>query len=238
MFKVVLHRSGTAVASQEDRQRQVRTGDLLALDTRRPYALLLPDACDVVVLGVARGLLGPHAQTLARRSAETVPTDTGIAAVCAGLLGSLGDHITTVTGPRPEYLLDAVTSLLISVLTAVPPEQIETPTATLTDRIVAYALSNLNDPELCVESVATRHGISPRRLHQLFHGRDRTFTEWIRHERLERIHRDLTDPSQLNHTITAIAGRWGVPDTSHLARAMKKKYGCTAAELRRSTSIC
>ncbi|WP_255950412.1 AraC family transcriptional regulator [Streptomyces odontomachi] len=236
LFKITLHLGGTAVTSQDDRQRRVRTGDLLAIDTTRPYSLRLLDPCDVVVVGVSRTLLGPHAQTLARRSGEAVPADKGLAALCAGLLATLGDHVDTVTGPRPEFLLGAMTNLLIGALTGIPPEHMETPSGSHIDRIVAYTLGDLGNEKLCVKSVAAQHRISPRRLHQLFRGRERTFTEWVRHERLERIHRDLADPAQSNHTITAIARRWGVPNTSHLARAMKKKYGYTAAELRRSVT--
>lgn len=234
LFKVTLHRRGSAWASQDGRQRQVRSGDLLALDTTRPYTLALPDPCDVVVVGLPRGLLGPHAKTLARRSGEPVPTDAGMGAVCAALLTGLGDHVDALGAPHSEYLLDAVTGLLISTLADVPAERVETQSAAIVDRIIAYTLANLHDPDLCAASVAARHGISPRWLHQLFKGRELTFTAWVRHERLKRIRRDLMDPALAHRTVAAVAADRGLVDPTHLARALRDEFGCTAAELRRA----
>jgi AraC-like DNA-binding protein len=234
LFKVTLHRRGSAWASQGGRQRQVRTGDLLALDTTRPYTLSLPDPCDVVVVGLPRGLLGPHAKTLARRSGEPVPSDAGMGALCAALLTGLGDQVDSLGPSHTEYVLDAVTGLLIGALADVPAERVETPAAAIVDRIVAFTLANLHDPDLCAASVAARHGISPRWLHQLFRGREHTFTAWVRHERLKRIHRDLTNPALAHRTVAAVAADWGLLDPTHLARALRDEFGCTAAELRRS----
>lgn len=233
LFKVTLHRRGSGWASQGGRQHPVRTGDLLALDTTRPYTLALPEPCDVVVVGLPRWLLGPHARTPARRSGEPVPTDAGMGALCAALLTGLGDHVDTLGAPHSEYLLDAVTGLLISALAEVPAERVETQSAAVVDRIVAYTLANLADPDLCAASVAARHGISVRWLHQLFKGRERPFTAWVRYERLKRIRRELSDPAFAHRTIAAVAAHWGVLDPTHLARALRDEFGCTAAEMRR-----
>ncbi|MCX5202843.1 helix-turn-helix domain-containing protein [Streptomyces sp. NBC_00237] len=233
LFKVTLHLSGTAHAEQGDGQHRAHPGDLLALDTTHPYALHLPDPCDVVVIGLPRGLLGPYARTLARRSGIPIPSDTGTAALCAALLTALGDQVDTLSGNRSAYVLDAVTGLLISTLTDIPGERVETPAAAFVDRIVLHTLARLRDPDLCAESVAAHHRISVRRLHQLFQSRDRTFTAWLRHERLVRIHRDLSDPALSHRTATSIAADWGLLDGAHLSRALREEFGCTAAELRR-----
>ncbi|MGH3242149.1 MAG: winged helix-turn-helix domain-containing protein, partial [Spirillospora sp.] len=117
LFKITLHRRGTALVHQDGRQRQVKAGDLLILDTRRPYTLVLPDPCDVVVL-------------------------------------------------------------------------------------------------------------------RLFRSRDGTFMNWVRWERLTRVKRDLSNPAPRNLSTEAIARGWGVTDVTHLARALRTEFGCTAAELR------
>ncbi|MFJ2743252.1 helix-turn-helix domain-containing protein [Streptomyces sp. NPDC087440] len=233
LFKVTLHLSGTALAEQADGQHLVRPGDLLTLDTTHPYALHLPEPCDVVVLGLPRGLTGPHTRALARRSGTPVPADRGTSALCAALLSALGDHVDALSGPGSERVLDAVTGLLISALTGTAGERVETPTTTFADRITLHTLAHLHDPDLCAESVAAHHNISVRRLHQLFQGRDRTFTAWLRHERLTRIRRDLADPSLSHRTATSIAAAWGLLDGPHLSRALREEFGCTAAELRR-----
>ena len=102
----------------------------------------------------------------------------------------------------------------------------------LLDRITGYVLANLGDPTLSVGSVARRHGISPRYLHQLFRRRDRSFAAWVRHERLVRVRRDLLDPALTRRTAAAIAARWGLPDAGHLSRAFRAEFGCTIREFR------
>ncbi|MFE6165217.1 helix-turn-helix domain-containing protein [Streptomyces sp. NPDC056486] len=235
LFKVTLHRRGTGLVSQNDRQRQVRSGDLLVLDTTRPYTLILPDECDVMVLGLRRELLGPHARILVQRSGTSVPTDSGIRALCAAVLSSAGDHLDALGSPRSaSYMSDALTSMLISTLADAPPEHVEMPTTSLLDRIVAYTLANLHDSGLSPQGIADRHGISLRRLHQLFRGQERTFCAWVRYERLLRIRRALSDPVLCHRSTAAIAASWGIQDTAHLARALKAEFGCTVAELRRN----
>ena len=104
--------------------------------------------------------------------------------------------------------------------------------ATFLDQIIAYCQANLADPALSVDSVAQRHGISPRQLHLMFQQRDQTFAAWIRIERLRRIRRDLTDPTLMHLTVGTIARRWGISNPSHLSRSLKAEFGRTPTELR------
>ncbi|MFB9839279.1 helix-turn-helix domain-containing protein, partial [Actinoallomurus acaciae] len=108
-------------------------------------------------------------------------------------------------------------------------------TTDLVDRIRAHVLADLGDPGLCVESVARRFAISPRYLHERFRRRGITFAAWVRYERLVRIRRDLRDPALTARTATAIAARWGLRDTGHLSRALKREFGQTATEIRAGT---
>ncbi|MCO5994379.1 helix-turn-helix domain-containing protein [Actinoallomurus rhizosphaericola] len=133
------------------------------------------------------------------------------------------------------HLADALASLLVASFTDTGPRRVEM-AADLTDRIIAYALANLNDPALSVDSVARRHGISSRYLHRLFQRRGTTFAAWVRRERLIRIRRDLQDPALVTRTAAAIAARWGIRDAGHLSRALKREFGRTAADIRREAS--
>ena len=235
LFKVTLHRRGSALVSQDGQQRRVATGELLALDTSRAYTLVLPDQCEVVVLGMPRDLLGPHAQALTRRSGTSVPTDAGVRALCAAVLSDAGDHLDALAAPRAaRSMADALTGLLISALADVSAESVELPGVSLLERIMEYTLANICDPELTGTAVARAHHISLRRLQQLFQGEERTFQAWLLHERLRRIHRDLSDPALRCRSASAIAEHWGIRDTAHLARRLKKGFGCTVTELRQA----
>jgi AraC-like DNA-binding protein len=235
LLKVTLHRNGTADVAQDDRRHRAGLNDLVVFDTLRPYELSVARGCDVVVVGLPRAMLGASAELISRhRVAMPQPCDSGTHAVIAAFLSGLADHIDGLPGPSGIHLADALTSLIVSVFAETSPERVEA-TTDLADRILAYALANLGDPDLSVESVARRHGISARYLHKLLRPRGLTFAAWVRHERLARIHRDLQDPRLTRRTASVIAARWGVCDAGHLSRALKREYGLTAAEIRRMT---
>jgi AraC-like DNA-binding protein len=234
LFKLTLHRRGRAAVAQGDQRHRAGPGDLVVFDAARPYQLALIDPCDVVVVGLPRTMIGPHADLISRATATPMPTDAGLRAVTAAFLSDLGDRLDEPTGPAGVHLADALASLFIAAFAGTTAERVATATS-LADRIVAYCLANLADPTLSVRSVAQRHGISPRRLHQLFRQRDRTFAAWLRRERLRRIRRDLADPALTHLSSAVIARRWGIADPGHLSRGLRAEFGVTATELRGAT---
>lgn len=232
LVKAVLPLDGSTLASQDDRRGCVRPGELVVLDTTRPYSLVVNGRCDVLVVGVPRGMLGASADPISRRTAVPVVLDTGPRAMIAAFLANLGKSISELPGTSGRHLGDGVASLLIAALTETSPERGDLG-AGLADRILVYAQANLADPNLSVTSVARDHGISPRQLHKLFLQRGHTFAAWVRRERLSRIRRDLLDRTLARYTTAAVAARWGILDSSNLSRRLKAEFGQTAAEIRR-----
>jgi AraC-like DNA-binding protein len=53
--------------------------------------------------------------------------------------------------------------------------------------------------------------VSVRQLYKLFETQECTVAEWIRHRRMERCRRDLSDPALLHRPVGAIAAQWGLP---------------------------
>jgi AraC-like DNA-binding protein len=63
----------------------------------------------------------------------------------------------------------------------------------------------LDDPTLSPTVIAAAHHVAPRTLDRLFHEQELTVAGWIRHRRLERCRRDLTNPLLATRPIYAIA---------------------------------
>lgn len=84
------------------------------------------------------------------------------------------------------------------------------PQEQLVSRIRAYCLANLDDPGLCVGSIARAVGVSARQVHKACAAQGFSVAAWVRRERLDRISRDLTDASLRNRSVAAIAARWGI----------------------------
>ncbi|MFC3574596.1 helix-turn-helix domain-containing protein [Streptomyces yaanensis] len=233
LLKLTLHRTPEpATADQGGHQSRAHVGDFVVFDMTRPYRLAVADGCDVMAVGIPRTELGRHADTVARQAARRLPADTGAQAVLSAFLLGLGRHLDELTGPAQAHVGDALVSLLLAAFTEHAPARMDTATE-LTDRIRVYALANIADPSLSVESVAVAHGISARQLHRLFQRDGESFAAWLRRQRLERIRRDLLDPALDGRTTAAVAARWGIHDPRHLARALKAHYGLTARDLRR-----
>lgn len=232
LLKLTLHRSPEpATADQGGQQSRAHAGDFVLFDMTRPYRLAVADGCDVIAVGIPRTELGRHADTVSRQAARRLPADTGAQAVLSAFLLGLGRHLDELAGGAQAHVGDALVSLLIAAFTENEPGRLDTATE-LADRIRVYALANICDPSLCIESAAAAHGISPRQLHRIFHRTGLPFAAWLRHERLERIRIDLLDPAHDGRTTAAVAARWGIHDPRHLARALKKHYGRTARDLR------
>jgi len=232
MHVTFLHGGRLGVA-QDDRTAVLTPGQLFACDNTRPYRLIGAGPTDMTVLCVPRTSLGHHLTSVGRRTALAVCARSGIGGLLSHALTA--DTAGPGEGPAAHHLADALTSLLLATFADTTPER--APVATdLADRIRAYALAHLGDPRLSAERVARRHHLSVRYLHTLFRGADLTFTAWIRHERLLRIRRDLLDPALTGRSTAAIAARWGVLDTKHLGRALKREFGETVSDLRRTPS--
>ncbi|MQY13501.1 Transcriptional activator FeaR [Streptomyces sp. RB5] len=230
-FMIVLVRGGSVVVEQDDDRGRIRSGEVGVVDTGRRHRIRYGDPCDAVVLTVPRASFGPHADTLRRRVAERIDGGSGAGAVVAGVVAALGEQVDQLPGPSGARLGEALTSLLVAGLCEAAPD----PDDDTVRRITAYALAHISDPDLRVDSVARRFGISPSRLHRLFRGRHDTFAAWLRAERLRRVHRDLRDPALSGRTVAAIAARWGLYDPGHLSRAFKARYGRTPAQIRRQS---
>ncbi|WP_162603167.1 helix-turn-helix domain-containing protein [Rhodococcus oxybenzonivorans] len=76
-------------------------------------------------------------------------------------------------------------------------------------------------------------GVSARQVHKACAAQGFSVVAWVRRERLDRISRDLTDASLRNRSVAAIAARWGILDSDHLGRQLKRLYGQSASEMRR-----
>ncbi|MFJ9588029.1 AraC-like ligand-binding domain-containing protein [Streptomyces acidicola] len=230
LVKVALHGRGRAGVEQDGRQCLPSPGDLVVYETTRPYELRFWDPFDIIVLGIPRALLGPHAGRMVAHTASAVPTDGGGRRLAATLLRDAASDLDTITGSAGPYLADALVSLVLSALAELPvltqrPED-------LADRILGYCLGRLSDPRLSPETVARAHHISVRYLHKTLSRRGVTLASWIRSNRLERIRRDLADPALADRSAATIAARWGILDSSHLSRALRAEFGLSAAQIR------
>lgn len=112
---------------------------------------------------------------------------------------------------------------------SLPPE---TRNTALLAAIHAFIDLHLANPALGPATIAARHHISVRKLHDLFRNEPETVAASIKRRRLERCHADLTNAAANHHTIAEIAARWGFRLPGDLSRAYRAVYERSPSEAR------
>jgi AraC-like DNA-binding protein len=90
----------------------------------------------------------------------------------------------------------------------------------------------LASPNLSVEEVAKRQGVSSRYVQMLFEQEGTTFSQFVIDQRLIRAHRMLTDPRFADRSVTSVAFDAGFGDLSYFNRVFRRCYGSTPSEVR------
>ncbi len=93
------------------------------------------------------------------------------------------------------------------------------------ERICRTLESQLGDPELTVQAIASGEGVSVRYLQQLFARFGQTVTGYLKSRRLERARAELASPLHAQLSISEICFRWGFNQSAHFSRAYRERFG-------------
>ncbi|WP_432835692.1 helix-turn-helix domain-containing protein [Dactylosporangium sp. CA-092794] len=156
-------------------------------------------------------LLAHDIRHIARHHDQFQPTDAGF------------------LGRRLVDLIAATVAQLLGAADAMPGE---TKRRMLRTRIDAFIDTRLADPALAPNAVADAHNISIRELYRVFGDGGNSVAEEIRHRRLERCRRDLTNPLLRNRPVGLIAQAWGFTHPEHFSRLFRRTYGMSPTHYR------
>lgn len=91
---------------------------------------------------------------------------------------------------------------------------------------------HLRDSAFAVALLGRELGLSPRYIRMLFNDGGETISQYMRKQRLAGCRRDLADPAWRDHSIAAIAFRWGFKSTAHFSRVFRAKFGTSPGRFR------
>lgn len=101
-------------------------------------------------------------------------------------------------------------------------------------RLLAFKadlVAHLDEP-VSAAWLASRHGVSPRYVHQLFASEGVSVSHHVQGLRLERVWQALADPRQARASIAAMAMTAGFGDLSTFNHAFRARFGMTPREAR------
>lgn len=233
-FKLSLMLRGTGLLVQDDREIVLQPGELAIYDTSRPYSLVFDGQFRTLVVMFSRERFGLPADAVGNLTAVGLSARTGLGAVISPFLERLGDHLEQFAGPAGARLahttLDLITTLVAGELDSA--DSTAGGHRAMFAQLRRYIDQNLATPGLGPATIAAANFISARHLHAIFHEQGLTVSSWIRARRIERCHRELSDPMLAELPISTIAARWGFIDAAHFSHVFKASYGVSPTEVR------
>ena len=237
LYRVVLITSGSVLLTQDDRTARLRRGEFAIYDFNRPYELRYEAAVRLAVFGFPHEMLALPTDPVAQLTAVPIAADEGMGAIAAPLLRRVALDLDTYQPASASRL----SSVVMSVVTATIAERVELVESlpleerqrALLLRIYDFIEQHLGELDLGPGVVAAAHHISVRQVHRLFEGEHTTVAAWIRQRRLERCRVDLANPALFALPVSAVASKWGLPDSAQFSRMFRRTYGASPAEYRR-----
>lgn len=106
--------------------------------------------------------------------------------------------------------------------------------AELFDAVTQDIRNNLDDSDVSLSWLASRHGISPRRIRDLFYAENTNFTDYLLSARLERAKEMLSDPGLGHINVASIALDCGFGDISWFHHTFRRRFKLTPADMRKN----
>lgn len=229
-FVVVLFTlGGCESVTQGDSDIDLKPGDVVAWDSRRPVRFTVRESLTKRSLFIPRSALDELSGRISLSSGVKLDGTMPATRLLSGYLGALSRELPGLTNVAVKAARNATLELFLGALRAESdlPQFMTHPA--LRDAISRYIERHLLDARMSPASIAAAHGVSVRTVNRIFNSTGDTIGEVIRIRRLARARGELTET---NHTISTIAHRWGFSDTSHFSRTFKAQYGAPPSEYR------
>jgi len=231
-YELTIQVEGESGFSQDGRDMVTRPRSMVLYDSRRPYQMRFGGPYRQISLKVPRAALRERVPFADRLVAQPIAADRLPGRFLYDLVAGLCDRSDALPAALAGRLEDHVLELLATALIGTETIALPAGREAQIERIKAYMLARLDDPDLAPRDIAAAQNISLRRLYELFEGEDQPIAGWIQAQRLDRIRRELTDPLKRGVPINSIALSRGFKDFSHFSRAFRRQFGVSPGQYR------
>jgi AraC-like DNA-binding protein len=242
LIKACVQLSGRATVQQDEHEVVLGPGQLATYDTGRPYAIRLEGSWTSVVIALPRDEIGITGRDLARSLHRVYPAARGPGGVLSHFVVSTVAQALPFGEVAAVKLGEAGSSLLACVLLddadLIGANIGTAATDGLRAHVIGYIRGHLGDPRLSRSGIAATYHMSTRTLDRLFAAEPSSISSLIRHERLEAVRRDLTDPLLRDRPVAALAARWCFFDAAYFSRVFRQHYGYPPSHARSSPGPC
>lgn len=230
VLHLLLMDRGTTQVEQDGRTASLQPGHLLLYDSSRPFRFETAAEFQFTIALVPKRLLPVPDHQVRQNTARAFDSRQGVGAALAPFLVSIANH-THGTGASQQLAMQHALTNMYVALMADPEGSGQHPPSVHLQLAKSFLNRHLGDPNLAPADVATACNISLSYLHRIFAADDTTVAGYLREQRLQAAHRDLTT-SLLDELIHVVGARWGLPDPAHFSRLFKGRFGITPGQAR------
>jgi AraC-like DNA-binding protein len=236
--QIGMPRGGGSILVQDGREAVLNPGDMVIYDSARPFTLVMEDRFNWQVFLLPKSKLRRSESELRTLTAIPMSGGSGMPGVVYQFLSRLAADIEALEAdPTADALGENAADLIATLVQSQfgMPWAVSDPDGVLREQVRSFVTRNHSDHHLTPSVVAVEHGISVRRLHQLFEGTGSSVMDVVRQERLMAARRDLADPRLLHRTIEHIAHAHGLGGVTVFGRHFRAEYGETPSAFRART---
>jgi AraC-like DNA-binding protein len=230
--------AGTAMISQRGRDVTLNRGDATLFSATEPSISFLRDNGGFLSLAIPCARLSPAVVNLGSMLSRRIPGDNDALGLLLSYLGILKETDKLSTPELRRAVTVHVHDLVAAALGATQDAAILAEDRGIRSArlraIMLDVVENLHRPQLGINAVAERHGVTSRYVQRLFEREGTTFTAYVLEQRLSAAHRMLLDQVRDMGQIGEIAYKVGFSDLSYFARAFRRKYGASPSDVKAS----
>jgi len=232
---IAVHGRGVGRHQAGDRQRLVRSGDVMVVDVTRPFDFSWS------VIGSSTSLQLPIADLglplhVVQQAAGRLETSPLYGLVRRYLVDLARDAEQLSSGPAAAALGEASVQLIRALLAGAaddPARAREVQEQTLLAQVRAQVQAHLHDPALDADRIAASLAVSRRQLFRVCRQADFSIEQYVIAQRLAGAKKALADPTTRHQSIAYVAHSWGFKDATHFGRRFKAAYGMLPRDWRR-----
>jgi AraC-like DNA-binding protein len=231
-----VHQSGRRIVSQFGREASIGAGGGLLTSNADASTTVLPGPARYIGIAVPRRLMTASAPATEDAFLRPLRSDTGVLRLLVRYLDIFDDNLAEW---KPELCHSVATHIqdLCALAVGAGGEAADVAErrglrAARLRAIKADIVRNLEDVNLRATGIAMRQGVTTRYIHRLFENEGATLSQFIRRQRLMRVHRALTDPRHDDRTIASIAYDAGFGDLSTFNREFRRHFAATPSDVR------
>jgi AraC-like DNA-binding protein len=230
-------RSGSGVFQFHGRETQIKAGGATILRSAGEGRLSLPSTTDMISYRLPFIRMAPLIADLDAVLVKPIPADSEALRLMVNYSSVLQDDDMLATPEIRSTVASHLHDLAALAIGATrDAAEIASGRGVQAARLRAIKLAiveNLANRSLSIDSVAARHGVTPRYVSRLFESAATTFSEFVLMQRLNRAHRMLIAPALFGRTISSIALETGFSDVSYFNRTFRRLYGAAPSDVRK-----